>query len=140
MTAPSESLRSCLALLFLRENASGRPKVSVGHRRVTQLIAVERQAFGVVACPGGKETDMSRPSDKPSGQPVGGQWAKQQKKGMEKQQSANQSNTGQQGGQPSNQGNQQQQAGQGDERKPDQPIGEVVYADRDPAKKKTGEF
>jgi hypothetical protein len=83
---------------------------------------------------------MNRPSDKPSGQPVGGQWAQQQKKGLEKQQSAGQSSTGQQGGQPRDEGNRQQQAGQGDERKPDQPIGEAAYADRDPAKKKTGEF
>jgi hypothetical protein len=29
---------------------------------------------------------------------------------------------------------------QGDERTPDKPVGEVAYADRDPAKKKTGEF
>jgi hypothetical protein len=28
----------------------------------------------------------------------------------------------------------------GDNRTPDEPIGEVAYADRDPAKKKTGEF
>jgi hypothetical protein len=29
---------------------------------------------------------------------------------------------------------------QGDNRTPDEPIGEVAYANRDPAKKKTGEF
>jgi hypothetical protein len=66
---------------------------------------------------------------------VGGQWAQQQKKGMEKHQ---------QGGQHGNEGRRQQQAeqasGEGDERTPDKPIGEMAYAQRDPAKKKTGEF
>ena len=45
----------------------------------------------------------------------------------------------QQGGQQVSKG-QKQQSGQGDERTPEQPIGEVAYANRDPAKKKTGEF
>jgi hypothetical protein len=78
---------------------------------------------------------MTRPDKHPSGQPVGGQWAQQQKKGMEKHQ---------QGGQHGNEGRRQQQAeqasGEGDERTPDKPIGEMAYAQRDPAKKKTGEF
>jgi hypothetical protein len=84
---------------------------------------------------------MSKPGENPSGQPVGGQWAQQQKKGMEKQQqSGGRPKTRQQGGQDVGEGSGQQQAGQGEERKPDQPIGEVAYANRDPAKKKTGEF
>ena len=53
----------------------------------------------------------------------------------EKQQSQGGGSTGQQqGGQPSTGGQ------QGDDRTPDKPIGEVAYANRDPAKKKTGEF
>ena len=31
---------------------------------------------------------MSKPSENPSGQPIGGQWAKQQKQGMQKQEQA----------------------------------------------------
>lgn len=31
---------------------------------------------------------MSKPSENPSGQPVGGQWAKQQKQGVQKQEQA----------------------------------------------------
>jgi hypothetical protein len=34
----------------------------------------------------------------------------------------------------------QQLQNEGDERTPEKPIGEVDYANRDPAKKKTGEF
>jgi hypothetical protein len=44
-------------------------------------------------------------------------------------------NRKQQGGQHASEGRQQ-----GDDRTPDKPIGEVAYANRDPAKKKTGEF
>jgi hypothetical protein len=69
----------------------------------------------------------------PSGQPVGGQWAQQQKKGMEKQDQAGKKNQHQQA--------QNESSGQqGDNRTPDESIGQVAYADRDPAKKKTGEF
>jgi hypothetical protein len=78
---------------------------------------------------------MNKPNERPSGQPVGGQWAAQQKKGMEKQQNAAEPNTKQQGGQHVKESGQR-----GDERTPDQPVGEVAYANRDPAKKKTGEF
>jgi hypothetical protein len=78
---------------------------------------------------------MNKPNEHPSGQPVGGQWAAQQKKGMDKQQSAGQPDTKQQGGQQVKESGQQ-----GDERTPDQPIGEVAYANRNPVKKKTGEF
>lgn len=38
------------------------------------------------------------------------------------------------------QGHNPQSGQQGDNRTPDEPIGEVAYANRDPAKKKTGEF
>ena len=31
---------------------------------------------------------MSKPSENPSGQPIGGQWAKQQKEGIQKQEQA----------------------------------------------------
>jgi hypothetical protein len=33
---------------------------------------------------------MSKPSDQPSGQPIGGQWARQQKQGMAKQETTKQ--------------------------------------------------
>jgi hypothetical protein len=92
---------------------------------------------------GGQETHMSKPDKHPSGQPVGGQWAQQQKKGMEKQQQGGGgAGRPQQGGQHDSNARRQQQAGQGegDERTPDKPIGEMAYAQRDPAKKKTGEF
>jgi hypothetical protein len=86
---------------------------------------------------------MSKTDKHPSGQPVGGQWAQQQKKGMEKQQSGGRpGRQQQQGGQHAGEGRRQQQAGRGDEDEhtPDKPIGEMAYAQRDPAKKKTGEF
>ena len=67
------------------------------------------------------------PEDHQKERPMGGQWAQQQKKGMEKQK--------QQQGQ-----NNQDAVQQGGERTPDKPIGEVAYAQRDPTKKKTGEF
>ncbi len=55
---------------------------------------------------------------------------------QQQQQQGGGPNTKQQGGQHVKAGQQQQ----GDERTPDKPIGEVAYANRDPAKKKTGEF
>ena len=58
------------------------------------------------------------PEDHGKERPSGGQWAQQQKQGMEKQ-------SQQQGGQHKSEGQQQQ----GDERTPDQPIGQVAYAD-----------
>ena len=69
---------------------------------------------------------MADTSKTPSGSPIPGAWAQQQKKGMENQKE----------GQFAPEG----QSADGDERTPDQPIGEVAYANRDPAKKKTGEF
>ena len=41
---------------------------------------------------------MNKSNEKPGGQPVPGQWAKQQKKGMEKQQQGENRQKGQQGG------------------------------------------
>ena len=80
-----------------------------------------------------KERQPQQAAEQPSGQPVGGQWAQQQKKGMQKQEQAGKKNQQQQA--------QNESSGQqGDNRTPDEPIGQVVYADRDPAKKKTGEF
>ena len=76
-------------------------------------------------------------ASQPSGQPVGGQWAQQQKKWVEKQEEAAKRHHQQQG-QSESSGRQQ-----GDNRTPDQTIGqvaEVANAERDPAKKKTGEF
>lgn len=43
------------------------------------------------------------------------------------------------GGKSVGEGSKEQQH-QGDERTPDKPIGEVAYANRDPVKKKAGEF
>jgi hypothetical protein len=58
--------------------------------------------------------------------PAGGQWAQQQK--VKKQSQERQTQGGPLEGK------------QSDARTPAQPIGEVAYAKRDPAKKKTGEF
>ena len=67
-----------------------------------------------------------------SGQPVGGRWAQQQKKWVEKQE---------QGAKREQHEAQNETGGQqGDNRTPEKPIGPMAFADRDPAKKKTGEF
>lgn len=69
------------------------------------------------------------PAKNPGGAPVPGAWGQEQKKGMEKQRSQKQQS------QESTSAPQQ-----GDNRTPDEPIGEVAYANRDPANKNTGEF
>jgi hypothetical protein len=77
----------------------------------------------------------------------GGQWAQQQKAALKRQDqkaTKNEARRVVEGGEADQrsqrQGHDTQRGKQGDERTAEKPIGEVVYADRDPAKKKTGEF
>ena len=77
-------------------------------------------------------TNPNKGGAQPSGQPAGGQWAQQQKKWVEKQKKAAKQN-------PQQQAQNESSGQQGDNRTPDEQIGQVAYADRDPAKKKTGE-
>jgi hypothetical protein len=72
---------------------------------------------------------------------LAGQWAKQQQEGMKRQEKKTTENEARrvaEGGEADRQS--QQRETKGDNRTPDEPIGVVAYADREPVKKKTGEF
>ena len=76
------------------------------------------------------------PVDRQNALPTGGQWAKQQKAGMKKQEEAQQSAESRHNLSDEEQRKleedvvrQTQDEGSGDERTPDEPIGQVAYAD-----------
>ena len=48
----------------------------------------ERHRYEQVGVSGCMEMYMSKPSENPSGQPIGGQWANEQKQGVQKQEQA----------------------------------------------------
>jgi hypothetical protein len=67
--------------------AVGRP-VLLPRRIGLALVLGERHRYEEVGISGCMEMYMSKPSENPSGQPIGGLWAKEQKQGVQKQEQA----------------------------------------------------